>query len=658
MDHLRDAGSRSLMCRDDMATAAKSTSNYGADDIEVLEGLEHVRKRPSMYIGGVDARGLHHLIWEVVDNSVDEYLAGECDRITVTLHKDGESISVEDNGRGIPVDTHKKTGKSALEVILTTLYAGGKFSEKNYLRSGGLHGIGSSAVNALSIELVATVRRDGFEWMQSFQRGRPLGPVEKVRPFRGHGTTIFFRPDDEIFRRVAFHADTIRQHLEDISYIHAGLKITFVDEAKEERYELHHPDGIAAYMNRIIADDKKKTIHDQYFVADREEGKIRVEMVLRWTESTDEHIRSYVNGIRTRGGGTHESGFRTGIAKAVKNYMDVHDIKTKGLSITPDDIREGLVAIISVFHNDPMFQGQTKDRLNNPEMSSLAEGMVRPLLETWLNNNPSMADAIIGRIILAARARQASRDAVKEVRRKGPGSKRSNLPGKLLDCRSTEPEECELFIVEGQSAGGTAASGRDARTQAVLPLKGKILNTESLVLSKIMQNQEVKDLVETLGTGIGPNFDPHKLRYHRIILLMDADSDGYHISTLLLTFFFRHMRDLIQQGRVFLAQPPLYKIEVGKERHYVRDDVEKEEVLASLPANRNVDIQRFKGLGEMNASQLRETTLDPATLRAGFRRTRPPSSTLLDFVESRRDYLPPRGDRVRAAYVPDAPLPR
>lgn len=613
MDHLRDAGSRSLMCRDDMATAAKSTSNYGADDIEVLEGLEHVRKRPSMYIGGVDARGLHHLIWEVVDNSVDEYLAGECDRITVTLHKDGESISVEDNGRGIPVDTHKKTGKSALEVILTTLYAGGKFSEKNYLRSGGLHGIGSSAVNALSIELVATVRRDGFEWMQSFQRGRPLGPVEKVRPFRGHGTTIFFRPDDEIFRRVAFHADTIRQHLEDISYIHAGLKITFVDEAKGERYELHHPDGIAAYMNRIIADDKKKTIHDQYFVADREEGKIRVEMVLRWTESTDEHIRSYVNGIRTRGGGTHESGFRTGIAKAVKNYMDVHDIKTKGLSITPDDIREGLVAIISVFHNDPMFQGQTKDRLNNPEMSSLAEGMVRPLLETWLNNNPSMADAIIGRIILAARARQASRDAVKEVRRKGPGSKRSNLPGKLLDCRSTEPEECELFIVEGQSAGGTAASGRDARTQAVLPLKGKILNTESLVLSKIMQNQEVKDLVETLGTGIGPNFDPHKLRYHRIILLMDADSDGYHISTLLLTFFFRHMRDLIQQGRVFLAQPPLYKIEVGKERHYVRDDVEKEEVLASLPANRNVDIQRFKGLGEMNASQLRETTLDPAT---------------------------------------------
>jgi DNA gyrase/topoisomerase IV subunit B len=596
-----------------MSTAAKSASSYTGDDIEVLEGLEHVRKRPSMYIGGVDARGLHHLIWEIVDNSVDEYLAGECDRIEVTLHKDGESITVTDNGRGIPVDLNRKTGKSGLEVVLTTLYAGGKFSEKNYMRSGGLHGIGSSAVNALSTEMVATVHRDGFEWRQAYQRGRPLGPVEQVRPFRGHGTTIFFRPDAEIFRRVQFHSDTIRQHLEDISYIHGGLKIIYTDEVKGEKYELHHPEGIAAYLERIIADDKRKPIHEHRFQADKEEGKIRVEMVLRWTESTDEHIRSYVNGIRTRGGGTHESGFRTGIAKAVKNYMDVHDIKTKGLTITPDDIREGLVGIVSAFHNDPMFQGQTKDRLNNPEMTSIVEGMARAGVETWLNNNPSVADAIVGRIMLAARAREASRQAVQEVRRKGHGTRRSNLPGKLLDCRSTVPEECELFIVEGQSAGGTAASGRDARIQAVLPLKGKILNTESLALSKILQSQEVKDLVETLGTGVGPHFDIHKLRYHRIILLMDADSDGYHISTLLLTFFFRHMRELIQQGRVYLAQPPLYKIEVGKQRHYVRDDVEKEELLAQLPANRTVDVQRFKGLGEMNAEQLRETTLDPAT---------------------------------------------
>lgn len=596
-----------------MAATAKGTSSYVADDIEVLEGLEHVRTRPSMYIGGVDSRGLHHLVWEVVDNSVDEYLAGECDQIKVILHKDGSSITVEDNGRGIPVDKHKKTGKSALEVILTTLYAGGKFSEKNYVRSGGLHGIGSSAVNALSIEMIATVHRDGHEWTQTYVRGRPQGPVKKVKPFRGHGTGIFFRPDDEIFRRTQFNSDTIRQHLEDISYIHGGLKITYIDEVKGERFELHHPEGILAYLGKIIKDDKRKVIHEAPFTIEKDEGKIHVAIVLQWTESTDEHIRSYVNGIRTRGGGTHESGFRTGIAKAVKNYMDVHNIKPKGLTITPDDIREGAVGILSVFHNDPMFQGQTKDRLNNPEMNSLAEGVVRPGVETWMNNNPSIADAIIGRIVLAARARLASREAVKEIKRKGPGSKRSNLPGKLLDCRSNKPEECELFIVEGQSAGGTAASGRQSATQAVLPLKGKILNTESLALGKILKNQEVHDLVETLGTGIGPNFDPHKLRYHRIILLMDADSDGYHISTLLLTFFFRHMRELIQQGRVYLGQPPLYKIEVGKERQYARDDADKEEILASIPANRKVDVQRFKGLGEMNAAQLKETTLDPAT---------------------------------------------
>ncbi len=586
-------------------------SGYTGKDIEILEGLEHVRRRPSMYIGGVDARGLHHLIWEIVDNSVDEYLAGECDRITVTLHKDGCSITVEDNGRGIPVDKHPKAKKSSLEVILTTLYSGGKFSDKNYLRSGGLHGIGSSAVNALSEEMVATIHRDGHEWSQRYKRGRPTTPVKKVKPFRGHGTKIFFRPDDQIFRRVQFNPDTIRQHLEDISHIHGGLKIIFVDELHQTREEFHHPEGIAGYLEKIIADDKRKAVHEPIFSIVKDEGKIRIEMVLKWTESTDEHIRSYVNGIRTRAGGTHESGFRGGIARAVKNYMEVHNIKQKGLTITPDDIREGVVAILSTFHPDPMFQGQTKDRLNNPEMSSLVDGTVRPSLETWLNNNPSIADAIVGRIILAARARLASREAVSTVRRKGHGSKRSNLPGKLLDCRSVKPEECELFIVEGQSAGGTAASGRDSNTQAILPLRGKVLNTESLSLGKVLKNQELHDLVETLGTGIGPHFDPHRLRYDKIVLLMDADSDGYHISTLLLTFFFRHMRDLIKSGKIYLAQPPLYKIEHGKQRFYAQDDAAKEEILESLNGAKNVDVQRFKGLGEMNAEQLKETTLDP-----------------------------------------------
>jgi DNA gyrase subunit B len=591
---------------------ARPEGQYTARDIEVLEGLEAVRRRPSMYIGGVDARGLHHLLWEIVDNSVDEYLANAADHVIVTLHADGSAVTVSDNGRGIPVDKHQKLKKSALEVILTTLHAGGKFSHKNYARSGGLHGVGASVVNALSIELEATVHRDGYEWTQRYKRGKPTTEVKKVRPFRGHGTTIFFRPDDEIFRRVQFSADTIRQHLEDISYIHGGLRVTFHDEAKKEQVDFLHPDGIAGFLEKLTAEGQKRVVHEQTFAAVKDEGTTRVELALRWTESTDEHLRSYVNGIRTHAGGTHETGFRNGIVKAVRNYVEVHDIRHKGLLIAGEDIREGCVGILSVLHSDPMFQGQTKERLNNPELSALVEGIVRPGLETWLNNNPSIADAVIGRIVLAARARMASRDAAIEIRRKSHGSRKTNLPGKLLDCRQTNPEKSELFIVEGDSAGGTAAMGRDNRTQAVLPLRGKILNTEALGLSKILENQEVKDLIEALGTGIGPAFDPHKLRYGRVILLMDADSDGYHICTLLLTFFFRHMRELIMQGRLYIAQPPLYRIVTSSETLYAQDDAAKEEILARLGAHRKVEIYRFKGLGEMDARQLKETTLDPA----------------------------------------------
>lgn len=600
-----------------MASATKSKSDateaasYTGRDIEVLEGLEPVRQRPSMYIGGVDSRGLHHLLWEILDNSVDEYLAGAADRISLTLHKDGESITISDNGRGIPVDKHPKMKKSTLEVILTTLHAGGKFSNKSYARSGGLHGVGSSVVNALSSELVATVHRDGHEWVQRYKRGKPTTPVKKTKPFRGHGTTIFFRPDDTIFRRIHFNGDTICQHLEDISYIHGGLHITFVDETKREKTEFSHPEGITAYLEKLTTEGQKRPVHEQILAADKDDGSTRVELVMRWSEATDEEIRSYVNGIRTRAGGTHESGFRAGIAKAVKNYMDVHNIKQKGLTLNNDDIREGVVGILSVFHGDPMFQGQTKERLNNPEMQGLVDGVVRPALENWLNNNPSIADAVIGRIVLAARAREASRAAVSEVRRKSSASKKTNLPGKLVDCRSKNPDECELFIVEGDSAGGTAVLGRNSLTQAVLPLRGKILNTESLAVNKILGNAEISALVETLGTGIAGQFDIHRLRYGRIILLMDADSDGYHISTLLLTFFFRHMRELIRQGKVFIGQPPLYRILVGKETQYAQDDLHKEELLAALPANRKAEITRFKGLGEMDADQLRDTTLDP-----------------------------------------------
>jgi DNA gyrase/topoisomerase IV subunit B len=594
-----------------MSTA--TPTRYTAEDIELMEGLDAVRRRPSMYIGGVDARGLHHLLWEIVDNSVDEFLAGAATEIKVTLHKDGCSCTVQDNGRGIPVDTHKKSKRSALETILTTLHSGGKFSSKAYVRSGGLHGVGSSVVNALSVEMEATIHRDGFEWSQRYKRGKPTTEVRKVKPFRGHGTTIFFRPDEQIFSKTNFHPDTIRQHLEDISYIHGGLKIVFHDETKTETHEYLHPEGIAAYLDKIIGETQKKATHEQAFNISRDDQQAKIEIVLRWTDATDEQIRSYVNGIRTHAGGTHESGLRSAIGKAVRNYMDVHDIKIKGVTIENSDIREGVIGILSVFLSDPMFQGQTKEKLNNPEMTNAVESLARPALETWLNGNSTVADAIIGRIVLAARARQASREAASEVRRKTPTGRKTNLPGKLLDCRSSDPGESELFIVEGLSAGGTAAMGRDSRIQAVLPLRGKILNTESLSTGKILESQEIKDLVETLGTGIGPNFDMRRLRYDRIILMMDADSDGYHISTLLLTFFFRHMRDLITAGKLYLAQPPLYRLEIGNEIRYAKDDVEKEEILAALPSNRKFDTFRFKGLGEMTAQQLKETTLDPKT---------------------------------------------
>lgn len=584
---------------------------YTARDIEVLEGLEPVRKRPSMYIGGVDARGLHHLLWEILDNCVDEYLAGEANKIVVTLHKDGCSATISDNGRGIPVDIHPKLKRPALEVILTTLHSGGKFSNKNYARSGGLHGVGSSVVNALSTELIATVHRDGFEWSQKFKTGKPAAPLKKVKPFRGHGTTIYFRPDDSIFRKTNFDTNVIREHLEDISYVHGGLQITFHDEVRGETIEFSHPDGIAAYLAKLTTEGSKKPVIEPVFSATKEDGNTKIEAVLRWTESTDEEIRSYVNGIRTHAGGTHENGLKSAIVKAVKNHMEIHGITPKGVSITAEDIREGVVAILSVFLGEPMFQGQTKERLNNPEMTAQIDAVVRPALENWFNSNSTYADAIIGRIVLAARARLASRDAATEVRRKTPTTRKSALPGKLFDCRSTKPEESELFIVEGDSAGGSAVAGRDSRIQAVLPLRGKVLNTESLGTTRALENSELKDLVETLGTGIGPNFDIRGLRYHRIILLMDADSDGNHIMTLMLCFFFRHMRDLIRSGHVFLAQPPLYRIAIGKEIQYALTDAHKEEILAALPANRKYEVSRFKGLGEMPAQYLKETTLDP-----------------------------------------------
>jgi DNA gyrase/topoisomerase IV subunit B len=586
-------------------------STYTAKDITVLEGLEPVRKRPSMYIGGVDSKGLHHLVWEIVDNAVDEYLNNYADSITVILHKNGDAVTVIDNGRGIPVDKHPRYKRSALELILTTLHSGAKFGEGgNYVHSGGLHGVGSSVVNALSKKLVATIRRDGFEWQQTFKRGKPASELERLGSFRGHGTTIYFEPDPEVFKTTHFDPDLIKSHLEDMSYIHSGLKITFKNEATKETFDLTHPGGIPEFLTRLVTEGQKPAVTEVPFCLVKNNGE-KMEVALQWTESTDEVIRSYVNGIRTSSGGTHESGFKSGIAKAIRNYMETHEVKTKGLEITAEDIREGIIGILSVFVREPMFQGQTKERLNNPELTSVVSNWVGPALESWLNANMTAADQIVGRIVLAARARLASREAATEIKRKSATQRRLNLPGKLADCKATDREESELFLVEGDSAGGSTKQGRNNKTQAVLPLRGKILNAEGLPLSKVLANTELADVVSALGTGAGEKFNLAGLRYGKIILLMDADSDGHHITTLLLAFFFRHLPELIRKGHVYIAQPPLYRIDVGKETFWARDDLHRDEILAGLKANARPEITRFKGLGEMPPQTLAATTLDP-----------------------------------------------
>ncbi|HEV3081007.1 MAG TPA: DNA topoisomerase IV subunit B [Gemmataceae bacterium] len=587
-----------------------SLAAYTAKDITVLEGLEPVRKRPSMYIGGVDGKGLHHLVWEIVDNAVDEYLNGYADAITVTLHKDGDAVTVMDNGRGIPVDMHPKHKRPALELILTTLHSGAKFGEGgNYLHSGGLHGVGSSVVNALSRKLVATIRRDGYEWKQTFKRGKPAGKLEKLGSFRGHGTVIYFEPDETVFKTTQFDANLIKAHLEDMSYIHNGLKITFKNEITKESFDLAHPGGIPEFLGRLVQDGQKPAVTEAPFLLTRQNGE-KMAVALQWTESTDEVVRSYVNGIRTTAGGTHENGFKGGIVKAIRNYMETHEVKTKGLQISAEDIREGIVGILSVFVREPMFQGQTKEKLNNPDMNATVDSFVRPGLEAWLNANMSAADQIVGRIVLAAKARLASREAANEVKRKSPTQRRLNLPGKLADCKSTDLDESELFIVEGDSAGGSAKQGRNNKTQAVLPLRGKILNAEGLALNKVLTNAELADLVSAIGTGAGEKFNINGLRYGKIILLMDADADGHHITTLLLAFFFRHMTELIRKGHVYIAQPPLYRVDIGKETQWARDDAHKEQILAGVRGNAKPEISRFKGLGEMDPKVLADTTLD------------------------------------------------
>ena len=593
-------------------------ASYTAKDITVLEGLDPVRKRPGMYIGGVGASGLHHLVWEIFDNSIDEAMNGYASNITVTLHDDGSSITIADDGRGIPVDRHAKTKKSAVEVIFTTLHAGGKFEAGNYKTAGGLHGVGASVVNALSKELVATVRRDGGEWELRFKQGQPVGALRKTGPARGTGPTVFFRPDATIFPKIEFDPDTIRQRLEVSSYLHKGVKITFEDVPRNQKQTFQHSEGLSDYLKTILRDRVATPVHELPFTLSKEgdDSAMRLDIALQWTQSTDEHVRSYVNGIPTGSGGTHENGFRSGLGKAVRNYIETHNLSPKGVTLTAEDIREGLVAVLSIFVAEPQFQGQTKDRLNNPEVMSAVDSQLRPALEHWMNTNASVAESIVGRVILAARAREASRAAQQEVTRKTATSGRLTLPGKLSDCTSPGLADSELFIVEGDSAGGSAKQGRDRSRQAILPLRGKVLNTESASLAKVLENKELSDLVTALGCGLGKSFELARLRYGRVIILSDADSDGHHIATLLLTFIYRHMPGLIASGRVFLAQPPLYRVDIGKETFWALDDAHRDRILKLHGHGRaNPEITRFKGLGEMMPKVLWETTMNPRTRR-------------------------------------------
>ena len=597
------------------------SNNYGADKISVLKGLEAVRKRPAMYIGDVGKRGYHHLVSEVVDNSIDEALAGFCSSIIVTIKNDG-FISIEDNGRGIPVEIHKTEGKPALEVVMTVLHAGGKFDKNTYKVSGGLHGVGVSVVNALSESLIAEVHRDGFHYKQEYKIGQPTTEVEKIGKSDKTGTIVSFKPDETVFSHKGFEEEVIKGRLKELAYLNKNLSIKLINEPEETETEYCFPGGLSDFVKYL--DGNEDLIHDEVIVVNKEDIEVPVDLALRYSTNYNSNIFSFVNNINTIEGGTHLSGFRSALTRALNSYANKNDlIKTKKnekFSLSGDDFREGLTVVISVKVQEPQFEGQTKTKLGNGEVKGLVDNVVYDGIQAFLEQNPKVGKRIIEKAAEAARARIAAKKARELVRKKsGLGS--TTLPGKLADCSNKDPMQCELFLVEGDSAGGTAKQGRDRRTQAILPLRGKVINSEKAREDKLLANNEIQSMITALGCGFGededdPNsFNPEKLRYHKIVIMTDAYVDGSHIRTLLLTFFWRKMKSLVQGGYLYMAMPPLYKLKQGKKERYAYTDEERDNILRRLESENKtkIDIQRYKGLGEMNAEQLWETTMNAET---------------------------------------------
>ena len=593
-----------------MTQEVSKTQQYDASNIQVLEGLEAVRKRPGMYIGSTSGRGLHHLVWEIVDNSIDEALAGYCTEINVAITEDNEII-VKDNGRGIPVDIHKQTGKSTVETVYTVLHAGGKFGGGGYKVSGGLHGVGASVVNALSEHLEVTVSRNGKKYFQQFEKGNPIDELHIIGESDSTGTEVKFKPDPTIFTETTvYDYDILRNRIRELAFLNKGLKITLEDlrSDKPQRHEFHYEGGISEYVRFL--NKNKEVIHEEVIHVEGERDGISVEIAMQYNTGVAGNIYSFANNINTHEGGTHEAGFRAALTRIINSYAKKLNLLKGDDALIGEDIREGLTAIISAKHPDPQFEGQTKTKLGNSEVRRIADNIFSEGFERFLMENPQAAKIIIDKALMAARARMAAKRAREMVRRKSP-LESLGFKSKLADCQSRDANISELFIVEGDSAGGSAKQGRDNKFQAILPLRGKVLNVEKARIDKVYANNEIKSMIHAIGTGVGDEFDIEKARYHKVVIMTDADVDGAHIRTLLLTFFYRYMRPLVEHGYVYIAQPPLYKVSQGKKVEYAYDEKQLEEIMSSLAATPRPNVQRNKGLGEMNAEQLWETTMDP-----------------------------------------------